>query len=503
MTTTSMETLSPLYAVVDLGSNSFHMLITRQLADSVQVVDKVKRKVRLAAGLSEENILSEQAMAKGLECLSFFAERLQDIPEQNIRIVATATLRLAKNRADFIVKAEAVLNHKVTLLSGISEAEHIYLGVAHTSVSANKRLVLDIGGASTELIVGRGFNVKKAHSLNLGCVTYNQQYFSDGTLSAANFSRAISAAELAIATIKTDFCDIGWQCVLGGSGTMQALAEMLIYQHKPSVITLDFLYKVQKQLQNFDNINRIDLPGLSTERSPVIASGLAILIALFQQLSIKELILSSGALREGLLYEMLPNNRTTNIRQRTIRALSQRFHIDQQHAESVKRQINTIFSQLKSSWDLPDGNALALLLASGDLHEIGLLLEYKYHQQHSAYILTHADLAGFNQSDRQLLVSFVSLYKGDINLSLIEQQSALDDASAKKLLIILRLAIKLCRRRKDDELPNYRIRLKDKALNLYLPEAWLMQHALIHDELKQENDHISRLGYSLHIECEK
>tara|TARA_R110000744_G_scaffold1965_12_gene7716 strand:- start:5408 stop:6919 length:1512 start_codon:yes stop_codon:yes gene_type:complete len=503
MTITSMETLSPLYAVVDLGSNSFHMLLTRQLADSVQVVDKVKRKVRLAAGLSEENILSEQAMAKGLECLSFFAERLQDIPEKNIRIVATATLRLAKNRAEFIEKAEAVLGHKVTLLSGIAEAEHIYLGVAHTSVSANKRLVLDIGGASTELIVGRGFTVKKAHSLNLGCVTYNQQYFSDGTLSSANFSRAISAAEHAIAPIKTDFCDIGWQCVLGGSGTMQALAEMLIYQHKPSVLTLDFLYQVLTQLKSFDNINSIDLPGLSTERSPVIASGLAILIALFQQFSIKELTLSSGALREGLLYEMLPGNRTTNIRQRTISALSQRFHIDQQHAVSVKRQINTIYSQLKSTWNLPDGNALALLLASGDLHEIGLLLEYKYHQQHSAYILTHADLAGFNQSDRQLLVSLVLLYKGDINLALIEQQSALDDETAKRLLIILRLAIKLCRRRKDDELPNYRLWLNKKVLNLSLPEAWLMQHALIHDELKQENDHISRLGYSLHIECGK
>jgi exopolyphosphatase/guanosine-5'-triphosphate,3'-diphosphate pyrophosphatase len=503
MSTTSMETLSPLYAVVDLGSNSFHMLITRQLAESVQVVDKIKRKVRLAAGLSEANILSEQAMAKGLECLSFFAERLQDIPEKNIRIVATATLRLAHNRADFIAKAELILGHKVTLLSGIAEAEHIYLGVAHTSLSAHKRLVLDIGGASTEIVVGRGFTIKKAHSLNVGCVTYNQQYFPNGTLTAENFNRAISAAELAIALIKKDFCDIGWQCVLGGSGTMQALAEMLNYQHKPSVLSLDFLYQVRAQLLTFTDINSVNLPGLSTERSPVIVSGLAILIALFQQFSIQELTLSSGALREGLLYEMLPDSHTTNIRLRTIRALSQRFHIDQQHADSVKRQINTIFTQLKSTWNLPDDNAFALLLASGDLHEIGLLLEYKYHQQHSAYILTHADLAGFSQSDRQLLVSFVSLYKGDINLALIEQQSAIDDETAKKLLIILRLAIKLCRRRKDDELPDYQISLNDKAIYLCLPKAWLMQHALIHDELKQENAHIARLGYRLHIACKK
>ena len=251
MTTTSMETSSALYAVVDLGSNSFHMLITRQLADSVQVVDKVKRKVRLAAGLNEQNILSEQAMAKGLECLRFFAERLQDIPVQNIRIVATATLRLAVNRADFITKAELILGHSISLLSGIAEAEYIYLGVAHTNC--------------------------------------NQQYFPEGTLTADNFSRAIAAAELTIKAIKTEFCDIGWQCVLGGSGTMQALAEILIYQHKPTVISLNFLYQVQAELQTFDNISHINLPGLSTERSPVIASGLAILIALFKQFAIEKL----------------------------------------------------------------------------------------------------------------------------------------------------------------------------------------------------------------------
>ncbi len=495
-----METSSPLYAVVDLGSNSFHMLITRQLADSVQVVDRVKRKVRLASGLNHESILSEQAMAKGLECLSFFAERLQDIPKENIRIVATATLRLAKNRADFIAKAEKVLANKIDLLSGLNEAKYIYLGVAHTSCSANKRLVLDIGGASTELIVGRGFTVKKAHSLNIGCVTYNQQYFTDGKLLEANFTRAITAAEKAINVVKADYCNIGWQCVLGGSGTMQALAELLTYQLKPSVITLDFLYQVQKQLQTFDDINKINIPGLSPERTPVIASGLAILIALFQQLSIEQLVISSGALREGLLYEMLPDSRSINIRQRTINGLAQRFHIVQQQADSVKSQINFIYNELKGAWALNDENALEILLASGDLHEIGLMLEYKTHQQHGAYILNHADLIGFNQSDRQLLVSLVSLYKGDIDQALIKQQSAITPDHAIKLLLILRLAVILCRRHKVEQVPHYQLSLHASALHLSLPKVWLKQHPLIHDELKQENDHISALGFSLKID---
>ncbi|WP_158088350.1 Ppx/GppA phosphatase family protein [Colwellia chukchiensis] len=498
-----METSSPLYAVIDLGSNSFHMLITRQLADSVQVVDRIKRKVRLAAGLSADHILSEQAMAKGLECLSFFAERLQDIPKENIRIVATATLRLAKNRADFISKAEQLLAHKVNLLSGIAEAKYIYLGVAHTNCSLDKRLVLDIGGASTEVIVGHDFTVKKAHSLNMGCVTFMQQHFRDGELNADNFSAAIKAAEQAISVIKEDFSAIGWHCVLGGSGTMQAIAEVLNHQKKPPIICLALLYQLQAQILTFSHVDSINIPGLASERSPVIASGLAILIALFQQFGIEKLSLSSGALREGLLYEMLPNSRKVNIRQRTIRAIAERFHVDQSHADSIKQQVLLIFNQLQAHWQLPNDNTLAILLASCDLHEIGLLLEYKYHQQHSAYILGHADLPGFNLSDRQLLIAFVSHYKGDLKPTSLTKQSAVAADLALKFLIIMRLAVILCRRRKDDKLPRYQLVAKGDTLQLSLSALWLKQHALIHDELKQEHRHIARLGFALNITCEQ
>ena len=499
MTITEEEMLSPLYAVIDLGSNSFHMLITRQLADSVQVVDKVKRKVRLASGLDSNNVLSEAVIAKGLECLSFFAERLQDIPTENIRIVATATLRLAQNRADFFIPAEKTLGHKITLLSGIEEAKNIYLGVAHTCCSADNRLILDIGGASTEIIAGHGFEVKKAVSLNIGCVTFNQQFFPNGTLSTDNFAHAITAAEDAIASIRDEYCNIGWQCALGGSGTMQALAEILIYQHKPSILSLNYLYQIKSELLNFNNIQDISIPGLSSERSPVIASGLAILIALFKQFSLQKLSLSSGALREGLLYEMLPNSRKIDIRQRTINALAQRFHTDTKHASHVKHKVETLYQQLSSPWNLIKDNAFDVLLASCDLHEVGLLLEYKYHQRHGAYILTHADLAGFSYTDRQLLVMLVTLYKGDIEHSLLIEQSAIDTEHATKLLIILRLAIILCRRRSDDILPDYQVDVVQQTLRLSLPKSWLAQHPLITDELSQEGRHLESLGFSLEI----
>ncbi len=501
MAFTKEESLSPLYAVIDLGSNSFHMLITRQLADSVQVVGKVKRKVRLASGLDNNNILSESAMARGLECLSFFAERLQDIPAKNIRIVATATLRLAVNRDLFIAQAEQILANKINLLSGIEEAKNIYLGVAHTSCSADKRLILDIGGASTEIIAGHSFEVKKALSLDIGCVTFNQRFFPNGTISKNNFIQAISAAEQVIKPIRDEYLNIGWQCVLGSSGTMQALAEILIYQHKPTTLSLNFLYQIQQELLNFENINAINIVGLSSERSPVIASGLAILIALFKQFSIEKLELSSGALREGLLYEMLPNSRDTNIRQRTITALSQRFHIDQAHANNIKHQVEKLFLQVSSNWQLPRDNAYKILLASCDLHEAGLLLAYKNHQCHSAYILNHADLPGFSFTDRQLLVMLVKLYKGEIEHKVLVEQSAVNIPQAKKLLTLLRLAIVLCRRRTNDPLPDCVVNVTEKAIQLTVPNTWLSQHPLIADELQQEAHHLSCVDIALTISC--
>lgn len=496
MVSTEQETFSPLYAVIDLGSNSFHMLICRQLAGSVQVVDKVRRKVRLAAGLDKNNILSESTIENGLACLKFFAERLQDIPSTNICIVATATLRLAQNRTSFITQAENILDHKISLLSGIEEANNIYLGVAHTSCSADKRLVLDIGGASTEIILGHGFDIKKTISLNIGCVTYSQKYFPNGLLNNEGFIQAIAAAEQTIAFIRDEYRDIGWQCVLGASGTMQALVEILIYQHKPPIISRHFLNSIKDQLLTFNSIEQISIEGLSPERSPVIASGLAILIALFQQFSIKELLLSNGALREGLLYEMLPNSRDSNIKEATVRSLLQRFHIDKQHANNVKNHLKNIFEQLSSLWGLARDNAFDILLTSCDLHEIGLILSYKGYQQHSAYLLTHADLVGFNYAERQLLTMFVKCHRGEIDQSLVAQQSISAD-DANRLLICLRLAVILCGRRRCDVLPEYKMTISKQVLHLSVPQHWMLQHPLIIDQLNKENIYLAATGFSL------
>ncbi|WP_448567788.1 Ppx/GppA phosphatase family protein [Thalassotalea ganghwensis] len=499
MSAVTSHQLSPLYAVIDLGSNSFHMLITRQLADSVQVVDKVKRKVRLASGLDASNTLSEDAMARGFECLSFFAERLQDIPVTNIRIVATATLRLAKNRDEFIAKANKILGHNITLLSGIDEAKNIYLGVAHTSCSAQKKLVLDIGGASTELIIGDGFSICHAISLDMGCVTFTKQFFSQGKQSSSAFSAAISAAKTLLAPHVDKYKVLGWQSVLGGSGTMQALAEILSFERKPAIITPQFLVEMQQALINYQSIEKIDIGGLSDERIPVFASGLTILIAIFESLAIEKMQLSSGALREGLLYEMLPNSHQIKIRERTVNGLCEKFHIDLDHASRVRNQANYLHQSVSSNWQLNDDNHQQLLNTAATLHEIGLLVEFKRHQQHGAYLINNADMPGFEPEERQFIAMLVELYKGDIAPDLLEQLSIVDAQLASYYLCILRLAVILCRRRKDDVLPSYQVTIEQNNLRLCLAKQWLDHHPLIADELSQENQQLKKVGLSLSI----
>jgi len=302
------------YAVVDLGSNSFHLLITQlvtsQSGKSIRTVNKVKQKVRLAAGLDNNNFLTDEAIKRGLDCLKIFSQHLTSIPVDNTIIVATAALRIAANNQKFFDAAKLILPKKIKLLSGEQEAKTIYAGVAHTSKCEHlsaKQLVIDIGGASTEIIVGSGCTSKKVVSLNIGCVSLLEKYFTDGLLTKEGFSRCIADATEVINTVKAEFIQLGWQSAIGSSGTIQAMAEILTQRKQPPIITLEFLNEIQQTLIHCKTIDNIEIAGLRADRKAVLASGLSILIALFVCLNIEELCLSSGALREGLLFELVPD----------------------------------------------------------------------------------------------------------------------------------------------------------------------------------------------------
>ncbi|MFQ3264698.1 MAG: exopolyphosphatase/guanosine-5'-triphosphate,3'-diphosphate pyrophosphatase, partial [Colwellia sp.] len=267
-----------------------------------------KQKVRLAAGLDDNNLLTDKAITRGLNCLKNFALYLNNIPVDNILIVATAALRIAKNNQLFFDAAKNILPKKIKLLSGEQEAKIIYCGVVHTSITTDtKQLVLDIGGASTEIIVGLGCTTKKLVSLNIGCVSFIGKYFTDGQLKKENFIQCIANAAAVIDTVKAEFIQLGWQSAVGSSGTMQAMIEILKQRQQVPIITLTFLNEIQQTLINCHTIDNIEIAGLRADRKAVLASGLCILIALFECLNIETLCLSSGALREGLLFELVPD----------------------------------------------------------------------------------------------------------------------------------------------------------------------------------------------------
>jgi exopolyphosphatase/guanosine-5'-triphosphate,3'-diphosphate pyrophosphatase len=489
---------SPLYAAIDLGSNSFHMLLVRHVEGSIQTMAKIKRKVRLAAGLDETNTLSLEAMQRGWDCLTLFAERLQDIPAENIRIVGTATLRTATNAETFIHKANQILGHNINVITGEEEAATIYKGVAHTSGGSGRRLVVDIGGASTELVIGEGFDAKALTSLKMGCVTWLEQHFRDRQLTSTNFDNAISAAKAMLADIADKYQAIGWDVCVGASGTVQALQEIMLAQGMDETITLAKLKRLQKQAMLADHLEELEIEGLTLERALVFPSGLSILIAIFEHLGIDDMTLAGGALREGLVYEMIEGFRQTDIRLRTIASVQKRYQIDTNYAEQVAQLAQTLLSQAGGEAWLASHHGSMLLDSAARLHEIGLSIDFKKGGEHGAYLLQHIDLPGFTRAQKNYLGEVVRRYRD--GLTSLPDQHAVSGMASKRILRLLRLAVILSHRRNADVAPNFSLQADEEVLSLSISEQWLKNNPLTCAELELEANRQSDIGWPLTIE---
>ncbi len=493
----SQVVASPLYAAIDLGSNSFHMLVVRHINGSVQTMAKIKRKVRLAAGLDENNDLSLEAMQRGWDCLSLFAERLQDIPAQNIRIVGTATLRTANNVEQFLNKANEILGHPIEVISGEEEAATIYKGVAHTSGGSGRRLVVDIGGASTELIIGEGFDTKALTSLKMGCVTWLERHFKDRQLSDTNFNNAIDAAKATLAPILEQYRTLGWNVCVGASGTVQALQEIMLAQGMDEVITHAKLKRLQKQAMMADHLEELEIEGLTLERALVFPSGLSILIAVFESLGIESMTLAGGALREGLVYEMVDELRQSNIRQRTIRSVQSRYQIDQAYGEQVADLVMKMLDQCGNEQWIAEPQARMLLRSVAQLHEIGLSIDFKKGGEHSAYLLQHLDLPGFTRAQKHLLAEVARRYRD--TLTALPEQYALSASSARRLLRLLRLAVIISHRRQTHLQPEFSLKASGDELTLDIAQSWLDSNPLTKAELETEANRQTDIGWPLSI----
>lgn len=486
---------TPLYAAIDLGSNSFHMLVVREVAGALRTVAKVKRKVRLASGLDEHFRLSRTAMERGWDCLRLFSEQLQDIPPENIRVVGTATLRLATNVEEFLAEAERVLNHSIEIISGEEEAKTIYEGVSWTSAGEGNRLVIDIGGASTELVIGEQSEAKLLSSLHMGCVTWLSNHFGDGVLSEDRFAQAIDAAKAVLTEVAHDYRLLGWKSCVGASGTVQALQEIMLAQGKSERVTLPKLQELMQQAIACGRLDQLQLEGLTAERLTVFPSGLAILIALFEVLGIESMTLAGGALREGLIYGLLGNSHDCDARDRTADSLINRYQLDREHAERVRDTAVEAFAQVQSGWRLSRRYGRPILRYAALLHEIGLCIEYKKAPQHAAYIIDNIDMPGFTPAQKKLLSALLLNQRDDFKLEPLEKQGAVTARQAIRLARLLRLSLILCMRRTQGTVPTFTLQAEEDALTLALPKGWLDVHYLRASELRMEVERQQKMGW--------
>jgi exopolyphosphatase/guanosine-5'-triphosphate,3'-diphosphate pyrophosphatase len=485
-------------AAVDLGSNSFHMVVARLSHGGLAIVDRLREMVRLGAGLDDAGDLSEEAMDRAVACLERFSERLRAMHAGDVRVVGTNTLRKARNRGEFLDRVAGVLGHSIDIISGVEEARLVYLGAAHSLPRIEgDRLVVDIGGGSTELIVGAGTEPRRLESLYMGCVSVSRRCFPDGRVTKPAFAAARLLARQELEPVAEAFRTAGWRQAVGTSGTIRATARILTaLEDTGGQVTRDGLGRLSRRLVGKGVEPLRDL-GLSAERAPVFPGGVAILTEVFDALGIESMIVAEGALREGLLYDQLGRLTHEDARERTVRMMQARFHADLEQAARVRETADDLYRQVAVDWDLRPAPAAQLLRWASELHEIGLDIAHAGHHRHAAYLLANADLAGFSTGAQAIIAAMVGHHRRKLRDEPFEGVPGEWAARTRRLTVLLRLAVLLRRSRQPDTLPAIEARAGPESLSLRFPPGWLTRHPLTRADLAQERDYLAAAGIEL------
>ena len=484
----------PILAAVDLGSNSFRLQVARVEGDQLYMLDGLREPVRLAAGLTADKYLDAETQQRALVALGRFAERLRNLPRDAVRVVGTNSLRVAKNAADFIPQAEHVLGFPIEVIAGREEARLIYLGVAHElPQSKHNRLVIDIGGGSTEFIIGNGLTPLKLESLYMGCVSFSNRFFPDGKITKQNLKQAELAARNELQTIVADYKG-QWQQALGSSGTARAIAEILeLNGYSNGGITRDGLDRLRAHLLNVGDMHKLDLQGFRQDRISTLAGGFAILYAAFCELNITHMDPAMGALREGVLYDLLGRFHDHDVRDVTAQQFMQRYHVDAKQAGRVAKLAQILAQQFLGSEN--DQAALHLLGWAANLHEIGISVAHNGYHKHTAYILANADMPGYSKKEQTRLSLLTLAQRGSLN----KLQGQLKNTEDFILAMSLRLAVLFYRNRSDSGLPALRGRFSGTKFHLSIDPDWLAQNPLTETVLQDEVKQWKALGVSLQI----
>ena len=485
-------------AALDIGSNSFHFVLARQVEQHVQIVHSEKYRVRLASGLDGQHRLNQQAIDRGVAVLAKLAAATQELPPKKFRVVATYTLRKAKNAEAFLKQAQEIFPYPIEIISGHEEARLIYQGVSFYQASETQRLVIDIGGGSTECIIGHQSKIKALESLNMGCVSYQQLYFKQGKITKAAFNRAIKAATHEADAIVPRFTKHQWQQVIGTSGTIKCLFKLANEnQVVEQPLTLKHLYQIKDKLIAFKHVNDINIESIKESRREVICAGVAILIGLMKSFSIQELHYCQYALREGVLFELLDDFSVLDVRQRTIESLLTRFNIDMAQATQVSALSEYWFKQIEANGHLSKAIYLELLRAAAYLHELGFDINPSAYHKHGHYILSHADMAGFNQEQQHALAWLVLNQRKKITPILSSHCYQLEPSAINLLCVLIRLAVLLCQQRQIDDVELMQLSLNENTLTLTIDPNWLSHRPIIQTELNYEKAIIKKLGFQL------
>ena len=488
-----------LLAAIDLGSNSFHLIIARVEHGEIRPVQALAEKVQLGAGL-EHGVLSPEAIERGLECLSRFAQLLETIAVERIRVVGTHALRAAANRYAFTRAAARILGTRVDVIYGREEARLVYLGVAHTLADdAQARLVIDIGGGSTEFIIGQRFEPLRMESLQMGCVSYAETWFPEGRISAERYRRAYDRARLQVFRIRHAYHASHWEECVGASGTLQAI-ETILAQNAwcASGIDKNGLSELERRLLQYNSVDDIDVPGLAPARRNVIVPGVAITSALFDVLGITHMRTSKGALREGVIYDLVGRLTHEDVRERSVTALMLRHAVDAATADIVERRARLLYTATRKAWQLTVQD-WDLLHWAARTHEIGMSIAHKHFNRHSAYLLRNTDLPGFSQEEQEQLALLALLHRGKLRLELLADVPAAELPRLQYLVCIVRLATCFKYVEQLEQLPDFSILASERALTLEFPEGWLAQHPLTARELECEQEMLGRLDLALSI----
>lgn len=496
--TASDNAIAAPIAAVDLGSNSFHMIVARLHDDQLRVVDRLRDPVRLAAGMDRNHRLDADARKRAIECLQRFGQRLRDLGPDKVRVVGTNTLRQARD-ADFIEEAQQALGFPIEVIAGVEEARLIYLGVAHSlGDQGGRRLVMDIGGGSTEFIIGEGFQPLRLDSLYMGCVTLTERCFKGGKLSKGNFQDAELIAGQELEPIQGRFRRLGWSGAVGASGTIRTVREILVEQGwSEQGITLQGLRKLRKALIDAGQIDKVKFKALPDDRRAVLAGGVAILHATFEALGIGRMLIAQGALREGLLYDLLGRIRHNDVREAAVQAMMSRYQIDAQHAARVEAVAQRLLTTLANDWALSDPMQSVWLHWAASLHEVGLVIAHSQYHKHGAYLIQHSDLPGFSMRDQALLAALVRGHRRKFPRDELTALPKPLQEPARRLLVLLRLAVLLRRDRADVPLPEFTAQIAANQLSLRFPDGWLDAHPLTRADLNEERKHLDAANLKL------